>query len=369
MSEKFIPEQTVDQSEPLVTPESIEQDFEGELIPSMRNLAEAAQQLEDAVANAELSSVLQESVTGMRERLKRIAFRLVLVHSLLLSSSSFADVISRRESEFVGNDDTETLVGPPKPEYSAPDRETAHLLNYIVGRDTLSEDEVERLLKESWVTDFDLPTTLPETIGLEEMADSVVNKIETEEDLDQLALEGLKESLMGEKEYFPRFLEENDDLYEVIWQLEFEVGMPRIRFAFIKDGRSYYDPYDNRIVLNFSTTIIDTVASFKTFLGLSLGVEYKHGFDPSNILAEYAHAQQWSQNREGYNERHAKDSKQTLARADSLKISRYDSQKYEYGIPGTVEHEAHKLILPQLTKRFGELMQARKSSAFKAKSQ
>jgi hypothetical protein len=70
------------------------------------------------------------------------------------------------------------------------------------------------------------------------------------------------------------------------------------------------------------------------------------------LFGELAHANQRRDNPKEYKEKSVSEYKETLERAKTLGISEDSAQKYEYSTPGTVEHEAHKIIEPRLKQQF-----------------
>ncbi|OGJ02520.1 hypothetical protein A3G06_01285 [Candidatus Nomurabacteria bacterium RIFCSPLOWO2_12_FULL_46_14] len=355
-----------------ITPESLESDLELELVPALGKLALVAQRLEELLMKtSKTDREIKGFITPMRERLRLLALKVQIIFGLLLiPTSATIGAIEQKETSTADNS-IEALQSQPKPrdevikgiwftgqEYRHTDEETTHILNYMAGRDTLSEEEVVRLVKERWMTYLDTTITLPENISLRDAADSVAAHWPISR------TEKLPEILLDEYNNFPRFLMPNDNLYSAIWQLEQEVGAPKVRLVNTKSGRSWYKFNSNLAGINFPHVLLDTLIITTDEQGQER-TEHRHTLNPKHLLAEYAHAQQRAEDPFRSIVRKTIDDKRTQARADSLNISRYSAQLHEYSIPGTIEHEAHKIIEPQLKNRLDELMQTGKSTAFK----
>lgn len=129
--------------------------------------------------------------------------------------------------------------------------------------------------------------------------------------------------------------EDSDRIYRAVVLLLAENGMPQIRRK--EEGRSAYEYTLNECHINPNMT------------SLSYGL-------PS-LIAEIAHAQQWSSDRASYTAWYHRDCKKTKLRAKKQCITYDAAQLEEYHLPFTLEYEAHHIIEPMLQERLLELLQ------------
>lgn len=161
-------------------------------------------------------------------------------------------------------------------EYQHPDQETTHILNYLAGKDWTNEYESKNYF------------------------------------------------------YLKPWKEFNPDLYDQLWQIEVEVGAPKIRWNNIKNDDKYHPP--------LNTIFLSPDSSWAT----------------DSLVAEFAHAKQsndypistlchgyWSKFR-------------TLGRV----VGNFDSWEKgyqpEYDLEGSIEYEAHQVIEPMLKERLNK---------------
>jgi len=134
----------------------------------------------------------------------------------------------------------------------------------------------------------------------------------------------------------------SDNIYDLVWQMEQECGNPRVRtqmegygFTPVSDfgAAAHYTPYKNTIYI-------------------SLYDLYFHNPDNS-IVAEMSHAKQYKENPIGTHIRFARDAINVL-RSAGINSPEAIGDEYRklYQKPGSVEHEAHKVIEPYLMSKY-----------------
>ncbi len=243
------------------------------------------------------------------------------------------------------------------------DSTTTHILNYFAGKDTLSENEVEVIYRNRVKQILEAGTKTPtpnnfDDMSIEEIAEflSVNIKIpekETrkpnfkEEDFRKMCREG---TILLFKN-LPRFLNAKEGVYEALWKIENETGAPKVRLM-ESDPKLAYSR------LGYYISQINTVVmSVDRLYGYEKGEDI--GSNPELVFpffGEVAHSLQHHKNPTEDYRRSAEEVKERNLRAKSLDISSDSSQKLEYGIPGTVEHEAHSIMEPRLKEQFQMLV-------------
>lgn len=157
-----------------------------------------------------------------------------------------------------------------KCEYQHPDEETTHILNYLTGKEITNEYESKNYF------------------------------------------------------YLKPLKEFNPDLYDKLWQIEVEMGAPKIKW----DNNDRYHPPSNTILLSpDSTWAID------------------------GLLAEFAHAKQLKDNPISSQCRGYWSKLRTLGRMVENLDSWEEAYRPEYDLEGSLEYEAHRVIEPMLWKR------------------
>lgn len=250
-------------------------------------------------------------------------------------------------------------------EYEHEDQETTRILRFLTGAEALTpEDRIlfyRQIVREAYreylstkriflsegqddnsFEQFqDLEQTLPGTKEelRELLIDLYIKKDELLGTIDKAKSKQKAYILFNELEQ--PYINYNSNLEKAIWELQIKVGSPRIRWADSKantwsyihssvagPSRANYSPGDNTIYL--------TPGSFNSE---SLGMV---------LTSEDAHALQFNTNPISSRIRIILDMTKTTI--DSLKElkSLYAAQHDQYHTPGSIEHEAHSVIEPQL---------------------
>jgi len=344
--------------------EILEEEIEQELIPKVNELFDIAEQIDEKIkaSNDELSPELQNQIKEYSESANRFFRRMLLTIGFVTAATTAITSRNHPESDAgqtIHNIELEVAEKPDSiienqtdsgKEFNHTDSITTHTLNYFAGRDTLSEKEVEQIFKNTWRE------------NLESDGDSIPSdwdQMSTEECVVFMANRGnrtpewklaWKEIYMKNYNKFPRYFSAKSGIYEALWQIEKETGSPKVRIMEsdkkLKEewGRSgYYQPETNMVVIS----------------AVELMIEYRPGQNiVSNpklirpLFSEFSHAEQQKGNPKETDRRFSEDLKQRYDRAKTLGITEDAAQKYEYSTPGTIEHEAHKIIEPRLKQQF-----------------
>lgn len=338
-----------------------------EIAPAIEDLSRTAKAVEQKLeeVGGQISPELQAEIDAETRKIKSFFHRMLLIAILIASfdsinkptenqgQESFSEIISfglhsNKDSVL----ETQTGTGT---EYVHSDSSTTRVLNYLTGRDTLPEEEVANMFKNSWKEELkDLKPSVSEDleqIGIEEVMDRLAEAealaSQARHDLTFPHEKSLwKKALINEYNGFPRFLGANKAVYDALWKIEEDVGSPKIKIMEElpkkdrNDRAGYYRPETNTVVISMTSL-----------------QNSKQGDDINNqthevVFAEMAHAKQWSDNSNEVYKQHSIDISQRLDRSKKLRISSDSSQKFEYSIPGTVEYEAHEIIEPMLKHLF-----------------
>ena len=145
------------------------------------------------------------------------------------------------------------------------------------------------------------------------------------DDYERKAESAFKDAARPPMEYSPEFA-------TTLWRIQQKVGAPRIRWTDSDDGvvgkrighgRAYYVKEDNTVYLT-------------------------PGEIGQTLVAEDAHAYQYTQSPVWTRIRHQVDTVRTKWQAYREAKTFYEVQQKQYETPGTVEHEAHTIIEPML---------------------
>jgi len=219
-------------------------------------------------------------------------------------------------------------------QFSHPDSQTTHIINFIAGKEKVSPDD-ERGFWIEYIEYYCLSKNIPlpenyKKLGKEEL----IKKVESLGPgiftfYDTKNLESAKEKMPTDHTKFDRYT------YEKIWKIAEECGSPRVQWGTRKystshslENRSSYDVFTD-------TISIDPTA------GKNL---------QEHLLAEYAHACQANNNS-------VRSTFMVVTTGLRLGVKRVlgknfgDSYKEEYEIPGSYEYEAHKVIEPEFLKQ------------------
>lgn len=229
--------------------------------------------------------------------------------------------------------------------YTHEDARTTHYLNILAGKEKYTEKDLEAEIKPDIISKLkEKKVAIP--INIEEMSlDEVYNlyyensdpsKIEKPQDFIIYNAQRIQE--INYRNAF-KYSVSNGGEYGSVWQLEEECGNPRIRF--VKEGQltlasgkfkdaDKYDP--------FSNTMFITSDSF---------FYPRKGFSD-----ETSHAEQFFSNQLGSYVKATRDFVIVTI------VGRFDLSRIEaeydllYERPGSLEHEAHKIIQPDLQKKY-----------------
>ncbi|HEY4490158.1 MAG TPA: hypothetical protein VJC12_02790 [Candidatus Paceibacterota bacterium] len=243
-------------------------------------------------------------------------------------------------------------------EFNHTDPTTTHIINYLAGRDTLSEDEVEEIFKMEWkkvIKDKIVQENLKK-IGVR--VPKNINELSIDETaslLSQAFYPGYKDLLKAEalKRFrsFPRSFPYNEGVYEALWTIESETGKPKIRFTqtIPLNRTASYDRETNTIGM-----WVDVEQSPDDMRRLSIRFEEDSSGYP--LFSEMSHSTQWSKDSKGATEKLDSDWKDMLDISKEMKIPFDSAQKFLYNTPGSIEHEAHQIIEPAIKARFRALI-------------
>ena len=302
---------------------------------SLERLKSTADSFLTSIANRlehGLPSIDSPSLDRVRDGARKImsvALKATLIGSLAVSSLAVQHGRTRYEISEQGTEGSK--------EYVHQDERTTHILNYLLGKAELSsEDRVffyryaaQQLLENE---------LLPVPANLNDL---------TEEEVIALVAETFKlnpayppETTFDKaREYLEKTIARQDfnqQLYESVWELQQRVGAPRIRWSAEGEdataalmsktagsGRAFYDPVSNTIYLTPG--------------------------DPSTVLVdENAHAKQ-------FNDRPVRSYAQLTSswiRSGIRSLTQFEdlrtSYSYEYERAGSIEHDAHQVMVPEL---------------------
>lgn len=233
--------------------------------------------------------------------------------------------------------------------FKHPDEETTHILNYIAGLDSLSNEEQLKFIKEyiKSVGFIKVPDNFDKMTR--EQVDSVMlysvhdKRKNTGDSIEKLKLIVTKIT----EENFPKKYEYNDTIYKRLWEVEQEVGSPKIKWTFgnkrdflsvAKEHRvSHYNPREHTLFIE------------------ARGNRGKRE-QINHLIAEWAHAKQFHDNPFDSRLKSIYDgmriAKNILKSEDMDYVG---SQLKEYHTIGSVEHEAHQVIEPYIENKFKDI--------------
>lgn len=228
--------------------------------------------------------------------------------------------------------------------YSHEDARTTHYLNILAGRERFTEEDLEAEIRPGIISKLrEKKIPIPENI--EEMS---LDEVYT------LYYENTDFSNMGNPDVFrelnrqwTQFINDHNrlnnfarnDMYGLVWNLEKECGNPRIRFVteaqliIVSPKYKDNDKYDP-----LSNTLLITSSSFY--------------YPSEGFMDEISHANQFWKNPVGSYWDGIRDLAFVTV-AGKFDVTRIEEQ-YDllYKKPGSLEHEAHKVIKPDLERRY-----------------
>lgn len=219
--------------------------------------------------------------------------------------------------------------------YSHPDKKTTHILNYLAGKESLSQEEQINMIKNVCKVNIkNGGKTLPEnfeSMNMNELEQYMAINFPNDE---ATAVEEGNKSMLDEfLKSIPDSYTEDKELYKLIWETEKEGGASKIIFVGGGERHTFnfphYNPYTN------------TVAIWPLY--------------PHEIwITEMSHAKQYKD--------HPVDSTiksiETALRIANKIITKRDLSEVfnaydeEYRIQGSLEHEAHAVIEPYIKNKF-----------------
>lgn len=175
--------------------------------------------------NQELNPEQKGILTKIRERIERFTIRTAQISLLLSVGFGLNYKRTHQEIDTVSHQGTES--------FQHPDEETTHILNYIAGRESLSDEERIQVgrgqikgfalrTKEKLPDDFDkMSLEETKTWFTAAFSESFKNSDFRAEDFFETLLSNGR---IGAK------LPEDEGVYKAIWSMQKEVGTPRIRW-------------------------------------------------------------------------------------------------------------------------------------------
>jgi len=297
---------------------------------------EIAQQIEtlpEKIENIKDGKLKKRAVVRAFHLIKKNIGKIAGAAALFSTASSTASYYATRYTVT----ETKTTDGI---RYEHEDPETTKNLNYLLGKDPLPEDlkiEMYRssLAEEYLTLAFDVPEELSHM--------SAVELRKKHADLHEGIFGGGSEQKKRADEEFDgvgQFMQFDPRAYRVIWEMQKELGSPKIRFIFdkpgqkgedlktqIRAGRAYYIAPSNTLYIN----------------PLHKGRDW---------LAEMAHAKQYNDNPlRAYALHYASEIRSEYRSISEGKTYRQAYDKYEYDTPGTLENEAHHVMEQEIMRK------------------
>ncbi len=240
--------------------------------------------------------------------------------------------------------------------YTHSDKQTTHILNYLGGLDSLSEEEQMHFFKEyiiGWSSQGDSKLTLPENFinfNKQELVKflSKLDKINDKKQELENEQETLKYFERSLSRYYPKKYEYNDTIYKKLWEVEKECGSPKIDWTFGKN-RDFLISNDNKVAHynSFTHTVFINAQDYKSLGG---------HFQLRDLVAEWAHAKQFDEHPVGSTLQMIQDGLRIAGDVVTSKEHSFiKSQLKEYNKPGSIEYDAHKIIEPYLEKKFEDI--------------
>jgi len=291
---------------------------------ALEEAARAIRSLEERAVNRELSpgngfDGLTASKRG--EILKKIVDKSIVFAQRLIKISALvalgltANYFRTKESVSESSGTNNEIV------YAHGDEETTHILNYLAGRETLAEEEQLRFL----------------IMVAREFATVMVKPIP--ENMDAMSITDIKNYITqnlsaGGAELVPDRYAYSRAMYDTVWTLEREVGAPKIRW----NTDVSRDP--SNLTSSSYSVLTNTIYIRPTHPLMNLSRELAHSDQFRNRPVE-----SYLIEAEGY----LRIALKTITRLQSPGSARGE----EYSVPGSIEHEAHQKIHPEIRRRLG----------------
>lgn len=350
--------------EKLFAKESLElrNEFESGLKEDLLTATTAIKNFE-AVAETAVTPEQKKKLNLVREKISTAAKKFLKIGRNI----SIAGLIALSVDYYLTHSELETALDEKgNIEYIHPDAKTNHILNVLAGRDSISHEEAIDNFREISKTladasDVDVPEQY-DTYDINQI-DSFLTAALNKKSIETKA--GEIKDYFYEVHYLSQVdlpEDEAEGIYNLIWQIEQECGNPKIRFQTAGPSilgislpekniyRPHYDPLENTVYVPMDM-----------FIGQSDG--YK------NLIAELSHAKQLKDDPLGFYFKAGLSFLRMFSKGgfDTNELS--GAQREEYYIPGSLEHEAHSDIQPQLENKYEKLTKIKGSKGKKTASQ
>ena len=288
-----------------------------------REAQAALEHAQSVVLSIERSNIAPEVKAQLNSRVMRATKKIIQGATL----ATVVGIIGLAANHEVAHETayvTETKDEDGKAIFSHSDPATTHVLNYLTGKESLSDEERSDFMHDSL---SGILKTIPpnfEQMGTQELAEFA--------DSHGIADAGIL--LFIWRHIDPEKYKFDQKVYEQIWQVEKQVGAPRVHWA-------------HRSKINSSRrTIYDPLTHTISILPLQ---------PHERLYAELAHSKQWSKSPVRAYLMFAEALVRTGSRfiASLGKQDLFDSYSVEYSLPGSLEHEAHEIIQPEIIKQAG----------------
>ena len=227
--------------------------------------------------------------------------------------------------------------------YSHPDEQTTHILNYIAGKEAMTRDERADIMKDvlkRWCHANEVE--IPELKGKSEreVAEWFVDNYKVE---GKDYIRDVNATLKHFEKIIPLRKEWNPKLYDTLWRLEGGYGSPKIDWALWVNG-------ENKSVLSFFSEDKVTSPSYRPFSNKIM----VYPNDPlETLMSEFPHAKQFNTDLINIGLK-LTDTAKRIGQEIIKGTSVIEAYQKEYSILGSVEFEAHRVIEPKLKQRLKE---------------
>lgn len=374
---EHVPESSPDQREPLVN-----------LSNTLDEITSVAQDLDKVELSPERTTRLEEIKNKIIKSTRRfigISKRAVAIGAVIGLSGTAGAAAVGGAVQAIGFETShpalaQTVDANGLTAYSHPDERTAHYLNILAGKDRftdedlkfanedsrtaedlnkiagfekLTDDDVEKIEKGVWekqLEDTYARYSLPLPANLDQMSSVEMGLLSSVNPDGSFNSEESKASHRQAIIYFEQQMRElynqreefrstaGNDLYDLVWNLEKECGNPRIRFIgednippISSTGREFYVSVNNTMYI-----VLDDLTG-----------------DTDAVEAEMSHAKQDIDHPVDFLWRSTRDNVEALTQGIlSGKGYRKAYDGLLYNKSGSVEYEAHKVIQPELEKKY-----------------
>lgn len=250
----------------------------------------------------------------------------------------------------IKNDKVEKISQDEKEVFQHSDKETTHILNYVAGVDSLNYEERIELLKPELKIYYDKQhVPLPENFDSMNKEEFLSFCYSTEKNFyknNKSETEIIADFMAWVEKTVPGGFKYDSTLYKLIWETEKECGAPHVRWTFgqsrdLSDGGgvAHYNQLNNTIYIHPKN--------------------FRAKDDPVNeLIEEWPHAKQMEN---AYLETIIGDVEAAARIAEDMMTTHsfVTSQLKEYEILGSIEHNAHSVIEPQIQEKFKNISRAK----------